>query len=209
MNGPTEYADLHQRLARIEKQNKRLKRGLLALAGGLMIVLAMGAKTGMRDGHFGNITASGVTIVDASGKELITIGHHPDLGTGLRIYNGSGKRVVGMGVTADEKGGGLVVADNAGMARLGLGTDSGVPSIAMTDDNGKKVIGLGGTTDGYGLVIMDGNEVERAGIGFKNGSSGFALFNKQGQYIRGMVQRPDGSHFTSYADKNGKEIMAK
>ena len=204
-----EFTVLRERMEKIEQQNKRLKRGMVALAGSLLVLMIMGAKIGMKDGHFRNITASRISILDISGKEIMTIGKDEDKGTGIRIYNTSGKRIIGLGLTADEHGSGMLVADNDGTPRFGLGMDKGVPSIAIVNETGKKVIGLGGNNKGYGLVIMDGNEIERAGIGFKDGNSGVALFNAEGEYIRGMVQRADGSHFSSYADGLGHEIFTQ
>jgi len=204
-----EFTLLRERMEKIERQNTRLKRGMLVLTGSLLVLMLMGAKVGMKDGHFRNLIVSRISIIDTSGKELMTIGRSEDAGTGIRIFNEAGKRIIGLGLTADEKGSGMLVADDAGTPRFGLGMDSGVPSIAITNDAGKKVIGLGGNNEGYGLVIMDGNETERAGIGFKKGNSGVALFNSKGEYIRGMVQRADGSHFSSYADGNGHEIFSQ
>ena len=204
-----EFTQLRERMEKIELQNKRLKRAMFLLAGSLVLLMVMGAKVGMKDGHFRNITAGTITIIDTSGKELMTIGSHKDMGTGIRIYNKEGKRILGLGLTADEKGSGMLVADNDGTPRLGFGMDQGIPSIAMTNEENKKVLAFGGGKDGYGLVVMDGNEVERAGIGFKNGNSGIVLFNAEGEYVRGMVQRADGSHFSSYADGKGNEVFTK
>lgn len=204
-----ELTHLQQRMEKIERQNSRLKHGVYALACCLVVLLAMGAKVGMKDGHFRLLTVSAISIIDSSGKELMFLGHQEDLGTGIRIYNTDGKRVVGIGLTADENGSGMLVADKDGTPRFGLGMDKGVPSIAMTDDNGKKIIGLGGDEAGYGLVIMDANEVERAAIGFKEGSSGVVMYNATGEYVRGMVQRADGSHFSSYIDTRGQEVISK
>lgn len=204
-----DLSDLRERMEKIEQQNKRLKYGILVLAGSLVMLMTMGAKMGMKEGSFRNITTGKITIIDTSGRELMTIGNQEGMGTGIRIYNKEGIRILGLGTTADEQGSGMLVADSDGTPRFGLGMDKGIPSIAMTNAEGKKVLALGGGNDGYGLVVMDGNEVERAGIGFKNGSSGVALFNTEGEYVRGMVQRPDGSHFTSYADSSGHEIFSE
>jgi hypothetical protein len=204
-----EFTQLRERMEKIEQQNTRLKRGMFVLAGSLVVLMAMGAKVGIKDGHFRDITAGKISIIDTSGKELITIGKIEGAGTGIRMYNQAGKRILGLGLTADDSGSGMLVADNDGTPRFGLGIDKGVPSIAITNEEGKKVIGLGGNNKGYGLVIMDGNEVERAGIGFKEGNSGVALFNSEGEYVRGMVQRADGSHFASYADGKGNEIFTE
>lgn len=199
--------NLYARLEHLEKQNNRLHKVLIVLLLSLVALVIMGAKAGLQDGHFGEITAEQITIVDAQGKKLIEIGTDKSKGTGMRILNKDGTRLVGLGVAADGGGSGLLIADKMGRARFGLGTDMGIPSLAITDEEGKKIIGLGGDERGYGLVIMDGNEVERAGIGYKNGSTGIAIYDDKGQYVRGMVHESGGMHYTSYIDGNGNEII--
>jgi len=204
-----DFSSLQARLEKIELQNKRLRIFLLALLCSTVALFAMGAKMGMKDGYFHRITAGQISIVDSSGKEIIGIGSLEGQGTGIRILNKAGKRVIGIGITADEQGSGMLVADQDGTPRLGLGMDKEVPSIAMTNENGKKILGLGGDASGYGLVVMDGNEVERAGIGFKEGSTGIVIYDAEGRYVRGMVQRADGTHFSSYVDSSGTEVYSK
>lgn len=205
----TELTQLHARMEKIERQNARLKRAILALVGCLLALGLMGAKVGMKEGHFSQITTGRISIIDPSGKEIITIGSQEGIGTGIRFFNKDGKRIIGLGLTADEMGSGILVADNDGKPRLGLGMDKGVPSIAMADGNGKKIMALGGDNNGYGLVIMDGNEVQRAGVGFKEGSTGIVIYNDQGKYVRGMVQKADGTNFSSYVDTTGNEVFLK
>jgi hypothetical protein len=199
--------NLYARLERLEKQNNRLQQALTVLFLSLVALMIMGAKAGLQDGHFAKITAKNITIVDAQGNELIEIGTDESKGTGMRILNKDGTRLVGIGVAADGGGSGLLITDKMGRARFGLGMDMGIPSLAMTDENGKKIIGLGGDESGYGLVIMDGNEVERAGIGYKEGSTGIAIYDDKGQYVRGMVNESGGKHYSSYIDENGNEII--
>ena len=198
--------NMYTRLERLEKQHKRLQKVLIIMSLSLAALVLMGAKAGLQDGHFGKITAGQITIVDAQGNKVIEIGVDQSKGTGMRILNKEGTRLVGIGVAADEGGSGILISDKKGRARFGLGMDMGVPSLALTDENGKKIIGLGGDERGYGLVIMDGNEVERAGIGYKEGNTGIAIYDDKGKYVRGMVSQVDGMHYSSYIDRSGNEI---
>jgi hypothetical protein len=168
----------------------------------------MGAKAGLDDGHFRQIIAEGITIVDGAGQALILIGTEKE-GTGIRILNKAGKKALGIGITADERGSGILVADKAGRPRIGLGMDEGLPSIAMVDEKGKKIMAMGGDEKGYGLVIMDENEVERVGLGFNEGHTGFAIYDDSGKYVRGMIRQKNGIHYSSYVDENGKEIIER
>ncbi|UCD36306.1 MAG: hypothetical protein JSU90_05615 [Nitrospiraceae bacterium] len=203
-----EEAALHERMEQIEKQNQRLKGFMLCLVVSVLALAVMGAKAGLDDGHFRQITAEGISIVDGAGQAFILIGSGKE-GTGIRILNRSGKRVLGMGTTADEGGSGLLVADKEGRPRIGLGIDQGLPSVAMVNEKGKKILALGGDEQGYGFVVMDENEVERAGLGFKEGNTGVAIYDDSGKYVRGMIRQKDGIHYSSYVDQNGKEIIVK
>ena len=206
---PREKATLQERMERIEKQNRCLKSCMVVLVLSVLALAVMGAKAGPGDGHFRQIIAEGITIVDGAGQELILIGFRKEAGTGIRILNKAGKKVLGIGIAADEGGSGILVSDKEGRPRIGLGMDEGVPSVAMTDENGKKILALGGDEKGYGFVIMGENEVERVGLGFKEGNTGVAIYDDNGKYVRGMIRQKNGTHYSSYVDENGKEIIVR
>jgi len=203
-----EKASLHQRIERIEKQNRRLKTYIALLALSFLFLVGIGAKAGLNDGHFHQITAEGIAIVNGAGQDIILIGSDK-AGTGIRILNSEGKRAVGIGIAADEGGSGILVADKEGRPRIGLGMDEGVPSIAITDDNEKKILAMGGDERGYGFVVMDGNEVERAALGFKEKDTGVIIYNDKGESVRGMIRNKDGVNYSFYVDENGKEIIER
>jgi hypothetical protein len=68
---------------------------------------------------------------------------------------------------------------------------------------------MGGDDRGYGLVIMDDNEVERVGLGLKEGNTGVLIYDDNGIYVRGMIRQKNGTHYSSYMDENGKEIIVR
>ena len=206
---PKEKATLLERIERIEKQNRRLKSYMVVLVLSLVALCVMGAKAGIQDGHFRQIIAEGISIVDGAGQELMVIGFAKDEGTGIKILNKAGKRVMSLGIAADEGGSGIMVADKEGRPRIGLGVEGSLPSLAVANEKGKKIVAMGGDESGYGLVIMDEKEVERAGVGFKEGNTGFAIYGDNGQYVRGMIRQKNGTHYSSYVDENGKEIIMR
>jgi hypothetical protein len=206
---PGKEATLQERLETIEKQNRYLKSLMGVLVLSVLALAVMGAKAGPRDGHFRQIIAEEITIVDEAGQELILIGLRKEAGTGIRILNKAGKRIVGIGITADEGGSGILVADKEGRPRIGMGMDEGVPSLAMVNERGKKTMAMGGDERGYGLVVMDENEVERVGLGLKEGNTGVLIYDDKGQYVRGMIRQKDGTHYNSYVDENGTEVIVR
>jgi hypothetical protein len=204
-----ETKTLSERVNRLEKQNRKLKTCMAVLSISFLAVVLMGAKAGVHDGHFRQITAEGISIVDNTGQEFILIGSKKGEGTGMRILGKDGKRIVGIGIAADGGGSGILVADKEGRPRIGMGMDNGVPSLAMTNENEKKILAIGGDMKGYGFVVMDENEVERVGLGFDKGDAGVAIYDDKGQYVRGMIRQKNGTHYMSYVDENGKEIIER
>lgn len=201
-------ATLHERIERIEKQNRRLKNTMFFLVLSFLALAVMGAKAGPNDGHFRQIIAERISFVDGAGQERMLIGSSEE-GTGIKVLNKAGKKVLGIGIDADEGGSGILVNDKEGRPRIGLGLDEGVPSVVMVDENGKKIMAMGGDEKGYGFVIMDDNEVERAGLGFKDGDTGVMIYDDHGKYVRGMIRQKNGVHYSSHVDENGKEVIVK
>jgi hypothetical protein len=35
------------------------------------------------------------------------------------------------------------------------------------------------------------------------------IYDENGTYVRGMIRQKDGSHYSSYIDENGKEIIER
>jgi len=202
-----EMEQLKLRLDGIERQNKRLKHSLVVLTLLLAPLFLLGAKHGAHDAQFGQITATGISIRDASGLELVAIGSDEEKGSGISIFNQAGKRVIGLGVPADGDGSGIMVADAEGRPRVGLGMDAGIPGMAVVDENGAKIIAMGGGGEGYGILINDKEEVQRVGLGYKDGDAGIMLYDEKGQYVRGVFRQKDGLNYFSYIDVDGKEVF--
>jgi len=203
-----EKATLHERMERIEKQNRRLKNYMVFLVLSFLALAVMGAKAGPNDGHFRQIIAERISFIDGAGQERMLMGSSEE-GTGIKVLNKAGKKVLGIGIDADEKGSGILVADKEGRPRIGLGIDEGVPSVVMVDENGKKILAMGGDEKGYGFVVMDENEVERAGLGFKDGDTGVMIYDDHGKYVRGMIRQKNGIHYSSYVNEDGKEVIVR
>lgn len=206
-NSIQEITKLQVRLDGIEKQNIRLKRLLVVFTLLLAPLLLLGAKHAVNDAEFGQITATGITIIDSTGKKLVDIGSDKERGSGIVLFNKAGQRVITLGVPADQNGSGIMVSDAEGRPRVGLGMDEGIPGIALVDENGAKILAMGGGGEGYGILINDKEEVQRIGLGYKDGDAGIMLYDEKGQYVRGMFRQKDGLNYFSYIDADGKEIF--
>jgi len=202
-----EIVKLQTRLDGIERQNIRMKRLLIVLTLLLVPLFLLGAKQAVNDAQFGQITATGISIRDASGMELVAIGSDKEKGSGISIFNKAGKSAITIGIPADGEGSGIMVTDAEGRPRIGLGMDEGIPGIALVDEKGAKILAMGGGGEGYGILINDKKEVQRIGLGYKNGDAGIMLYDEKGQYVRGMFRQKDGLNYFSYIDADGKEIF--
>ena len=202
-----EIATLQTRLDKIERQNNRMKQLMVVLTLLLVPLFLLGAKHGANDAQFGQITATGITIRDASGMELVAIGSDKERGSGISIFNTAGKPAITLGIPADGKGSGIMVSDTEGRPRIGLGMDEGIPGIALVDEKGAKILAMGGGGEGYGILINDKEEVQRVGLGYKDGDAGIMLYDEKGQYVRGMFRQKDGLNYFSYIDADGKEVF--
>ena len=203
---PRQKMTIIERLEKVERHNRQLKRSMTFLALIFLALVLMGAKSGMQEGHFSQITTERITIVDNEGRELILIGSNNER-TGIRMLSKEGKRVLGLGYSISDGESGILVADNDGRPRIGLGMDGDVPGVALVNENGKKILAMGGDERGYGFSILDESEVQRASIGYKKGFTGVILLDDQGQYVRGMIRDSNGSHYFSHVDANGVEII--
>lgn len=139
--------------------------------------------------------------------KLVAIGSDKEQGIGIRIFNKAGQSAIILGIPADGKGSGIMVADAEGNPRVGLGMDEGIPGIALVDEKGTKILAMGGAGEGYGILINDKEEVQRIGLGYKNGDAGIMLYDEKGKYVRGMFRQKDGLNCFSHIDADGKEVF--
>lgn len=205
-NFPRQKMTIKERLDKVERQNRQLKRSMIFLALVFLALVLIGAKAGLQEGNFSQVTAERITIVDDEGRELIQIGSDKER-TGIRMLSKAGKRVLGLGYSTPDGESGILVADNDGRPRIGLGMDGNVPGVALVNENGKKILAMGGDERGYGLTIFDDKEVQRASIGYKYGYTGVIILDDQGQYVRGMIRDSNGSHYFSHVNSKGDEII--
>ena len=83
MTSTQQDIQLNRRLDKIENQNRIYKIYAAIVTLLFMAVLFMGNTAALQNGHFKNITAQGLTIVNSAGEKLIFMGK-ADAGTGLR-----------------------------------------------------------------------------------------------------------------------------
>lgn len=128
---------VEQRVTRLERQNRRLKLGMvavMAVVAGLVCLAATEPAAKL-------VRAERFQVVDAQGVVRADLGVVAGAGTGLTLYDPNGGERAGLGVNSNG-GTGLRLIDKAGRSRIGLAVDhSGNPKIAFLDEH-ERVIWL-------------------------------------------------------------------
>jgi hypothetical protein len=199
---------IERRTAGLQKENRMLKMLLMAATAGFCVVLMLGAAAVRKDANLGKVSATRLAIVDESGREVAVLGQGEN-GNGLQILTAEGKKGVALGIGKDGQSAGLAVFDSQEMPRVGLGMKESVPSLALTDAAGKKLVALGAGAERYGVAVFDANEVIRGALAMGPKGPVCCVSDDKGVPQAGMSQAADGSYILSTVDKTGVEHAAQ
>jgi hypothetical protein len=148
-----------ERLKALEKSNRRLKQAGLSVVALLGLVFLMGLDAP----KVRTMEAEQFVLRDSKGKERAVLKMLGDL-PALAFYSVAGKPVMGLG-TNEVGGTGLAIYDDTGRARATLGLSGGGPSLILSDGNGEPRIALGSVPDpGIGLMDANGNKLILLGV---------------------------------------------
>ncbi len=153
---------IEQRVAKLEKQNRWMKRvGELALAAVACVVLVGQGKAK----ELPDLEVRSLTVKSKGGKELAFLGADVGWTALLRFTSKDGRHQARLGTTLNGMPS-LYLGDNAIRAQVSLGlTPKGSPGFAVRDKNGVNRLVLGVGRDGsVFLKLLDakGNVVWRA-----------------------------------------------
>lgn len=154
--------DLLQRVDRLERENRWLKRLGVTVLAGLVGVLVMGQTTAGRSAK--TIEAEELHLRDSRGMARATLSVGPDGSPRLGLTDQAGVSRLTLVVNSDGSPR-FSLSDKAGLARAVVGLDrDGSPRLGLTDQAG---------IDRAGLVVMpDGQPM----LGFKD-KSGRAIWS--------------------------------
>lgn len=152
---------LERRIARLERERWAWRIGIVAVVAGL---LGLGAAA--TPGVVEEVRARKVVVVDAQGKERLSLGTLPDGRAVLVLRDARGKERLELSVLADGSPG-LVFWDAQGAERLALGVPGDFMSwLSLSDAQGKVRIRLNVAADGGPvLVLADARGVARTVLG--------------------------------------------
>ncbi len=154
---------IEQRVAKLERQNRWMKRGSgLALAAiACVVLIGQGKAKALPD-----LVVRSLTVKSKSGKELAFLGADVGKTAVLRFTSKDGRNQAHFGMSSNGAPH-LYLGDNANRAQVSLGLAPwGSPLFGVRDKNGVNRLGLGVARDGKSvfLKLLDakGNVVWRA-----------------------------------------------
>ena len=182
---------IEQRLERLERQNRWMKRiGALGLAVAAAVLLSGQAK----GKDLQDLKARSLTLIDANGKNRVVLADSLTLidpygrnrvvlaDYGLRVLDINGKTRATLFARGDGSSS-LDLYDRNGKMLMALrALRDGLPSLALWDKNGKQGVALRMLGDGSSrLLLYDTNGKKRAALrAFADGSPSLILRDKSG-----------------------------
>ena len=208
-------ADMHERLLKLERSNRRMRWGGGLLLVALAAVFTLGAAKGDR-----SLDAEELILRDAGGVERIKLAVD-GAGPYMRMFDSKGRPRAVLLVHDDQSlfalpGGAkmksnllllngdeptMYIQDNSGKARVELSTKGETVRMIMTDPEQKESIILAAAKDGPSVSCFDENRKLRAQLSVFAGQSRFALLDGK-QVQRASMHADNGSAAFALADEN-------
>ena len=139
---------VEQRVEKLERQNKHLKRGMCAVVLSALSLFITGQTRQGGDVAFRTITAKKIFVEDENGKTGILLASTPIQGGAIIISNPDGKILTVIGSHDDGKHGAVFTRNADGRELVVLGASpSGGGVISTYDGSGKKTIHIGPRID--------------------------------------------------------------
>ncbi len=151
--------DLKARVEKLERENRRLKRGGLFILSVVGAVVLMGQATRLT--VLDEIRTRKLVVLDEAGAERAALGMDKD-GPKLAMVDAAGKKGVVLG-TRKNGAGGLVLFDARGNSRAALAAEG--PGLVLYDEAEKTRVSLVASADGPTLALFDKAGVLRTALG--------------------------------------------
>lgn len=192
---------LVRRLERVERENRRLKRGAVAVVGVIVAAILMG----QGGSKIRIIEAEGFKLVDAAGVPRGGLFTFPDGSVGLALSDKDGKAKAMLHVGAD-KSTILRLTDKDGNARVGLAVEpeGKIAGLVFLTPSGKEQAAFRTNTNGAtDLQLYDKGGGPRAALGLApDGPVALGLFDKDGTIKAGSAVEADGTAGFNLYGKN-------
>ena len=192
---------LAARVDRLERENRRLRRGGAAALLGLAAALVMGQAP--RGGNARTVEAERFLLRDASGKARAELAIQPDGSPYLEFRDGAGNARAGLGLQGETAHLGLTDKKGKGGTIL-RAQPNGRPNITLTDEHGARRAVLflsdGGTPT---LAFSDGQRRSRVVLNMLgNGYTSLSFSDAAGRLRAALDLEPNGSPSLILYDEN-------
>lgn len=163
---------MEARLARLERDNRRLRRGFVAGACAPVLLVALLVSAGWKGGlgreeAARDVEARSLKIVDARGRAVTVVNEN-----GVSLFDGAGKVRAIFSVVDGTPTLGLL--DGSGGVRAAIGvTGDGESSLTLNDKTRRPALSLAATETAVGIVLT--SPVKRGEMTLGVGSSGPAI----------------------------------
>ena len=162
----------------------REKLGYSALGGLLMLVGMLAANltplTAQRD-SFGEITCTGLKVVDSEGNQRVRLTGYPDGGIVAACDSNGNLRTSLVGF---EEGGKIFVMGHGGEERVTIGVDENGGQIVVHHKDGKSRVAMWSAKDGGQLVVYGNDGKPRGDIGVNEyGKGEISTWDRKGNRL--------------------------
>ena len=180
-----EQSAISERLERVERQNRNLKRGMIAVVAMLLFAgIALPVKQTFSQGDV--VEAQSFILRDAAGN-MRALWTEVDGEVALGLFDAGEMLRTGLIVDVDGNSR-LEFYDAGGTQRIGLGTWDGAPSLTLYDTTGNHRVGLAvGVTGDAQLEVYDGYGAQRISFGTWDGAPG-VLLGDSNETIRALFE---------------------
>ncbi|HEY7675583.1 MAG TPA: hypothetical protein VIG69_00825 [Candidatus Methylomirabilis sp.] len=192
---------LRERLARLERENRRVRRTGAVVLAGLAAVVLLGQAA---PGNVGRtVEAEQFVLRSADGKVRAVLHTRADGSPHLDFRDAAGNARASLGMLGDVAG--LSLTEAAGNGGVILHTQAdGRPSLTFTDRNGGRRMTLFLTHDGSStLAFSDRHRASRMVLNaIDNGPMGLFFYDGGGRLRSLLDVEPDGSPALALFDEN-------
>ena len=216
--------EIISRLHKLEKQNRYMKLGGLAIV--LLVVTTLLTGASKKPDVAEEIRAKKIAVVDEQGKDVIVITSLNNVSR-ITIFDSTGtircglgavdgKSMLGMfdskgkyrlGLLADDTSSSLSLNDSKGKSRLGLGADDTSSSLMLNDSNGNNRLRLSETDVGSLLFMNDSKGNIRLGLaaeGENDNGGKIEIYNKTNEQVVGLGADEYGNGVVGAYNRKGK-----
>lgn len=197
-------SNLESRIEALEKRNRVLSTGVVALVVLFAGFILAGAAAGPADEVVARRLsivdddgiskaevlivdgAGGIVLRDSNGNRRAVLHAGPDVPS-LAMYEGSGENPVAvLGIAEDLPS--LLLTDTSGNLRVKVTVDEEVAGFGVYSIAGENQVWAGTGSTGSNVVLSDESGRGRIVSGFPGGNPGLVVYDEHGEPVAGVVQ---------------------